>query len=161
METKPNTHEPCDWNANVDGDDWHVFQCWRSAGVPVWYVAETVRNGTRIERTFSPSEIAPPPVMHAPGPWIVIGESHGKFYAPSLCGTWNQVQHECARIAEETAGNWGTVVIHIPLAIMSADLLVALQGLLTCHCGPDVLPGECCEHVKAAEAALAKAEGGK
>ena len=36
-------------------------------------------------------------------------------------------------------------------------LLAALEGLLSCRCGPEVKPGECCQHVTAARAAIAKA----
>ena len=46
-----------------------------------------------------------------------------------------------------------------PLLAAAPDLLQALRGLMECRCGHDVLPGECCSHVRAARAAIAKAEG--
>jgi len=56
----------CDFDVTVGGELWNIHQRYNQpSGEPAWYIGSIYRQGTRFERTFTPSEIKVPPVKRA------------------------------------------------------------------------------------------------
>ena len=54
-----NYKEPCDFNINRLGEEWHITGCWKIKhdNSPAWFDGETVRSGVKFHRIFSPGEL--------------------------------------------------------------------------------------------------------
>ena len=100
-----------------------------------------------------------PPVRHAhtPVPWVLQGE--GTILHPVTGKSMITKRIETSLGNIEVLDETNEPEENLRLIVAAPKTLAALKGLLSrehCQCNPE--PGEACEHVVAAEAAIADAE---